>query len=125
MRAVPRAMSTGHVPGPKKPKGATDDFLLDGVSSRYVPNYLTGQARASQDAFVLLVVSVEIGGFSRSNGRRCAGSKLGKGATIILRSSSPGFTDPSKPAYVFDVRLASELINDSPTLYVADILRFT
>jgi hypothetical protein len=44
VRAVPRAMSTGHVPGPKKPKGATDDFLLDGVSSRYVPNYLTGQA---------------------------------------------------------------------------------
>ena len=60
MRAVPRAMSTGHVPGPKKPKGATDDFLLDGVSSRYVPNYLTGQARASQDAFVLLVVSLKL-----------------------------------------------------------------
>ena len=41
VRAVPRAMSTGHIPGPKL-KGSTNDFLLDGVSSRYVPNYLTG-----------------------------------------------------------------------------------
>ena len=70
-RAVPRAMAAGHIPGPKKPKGASDDFLLDGVSSRYVPNYLTG-------------------------------SRLGKGATITLKPSSPGFTDAEKPAYVFD-----------------------
>jgi hypothetical protein len=34
-----RQMATGGVPGPFK-GGITTDFLLDGVSSRYVPNYL-------------------------------------------------------------------------------------
>ena len=67
---MPRAMATGHVPGPLQ-HGSTDDFLLDGVSSRYVPNYLTG-------------------------------SRLGKGATITLKPSSPGFTDAATPAYVVD-----------------------
>ena len=42
IRSVPRIMSTGHVPGPFPDKGASNDFLLDGVSSRYVPNYLVG-----------------------------------------------------------------------------------
>lgn len=71
VRAVPRAMATGHVPGPLPGKGATNDFLLDGVSSRYVPNYLIG-------------------------------SRLGKGATIVLKPKTPGFIDASKPAYVLD-----------------------
>jgi hypothetical protein len=77
VRAVPRAMAAGHVPGPLPGEvkgsahGATDDFLLDGVSSRYVPNYLIG-------------------------------SRQGKGATIMLGASTPGFMDASRPAYVLD-----------------------
>ena len=76
-RVVPRAMATGHIPGPLpgtakgSAHGATDDFLLDGVSSRYVPNYLVG-------------------------------SRLGQGATIVLKPSTAGFTDASSPAYVLD-----------------------
>eukprot|EP01052_Picozoa_sp_SAG31_P031247 SAG31_NODE_3291_length_4457_cov_2.517439_3_plen_1058_part_00 len=74
IRAVPRYMAQGHVPGPAGPghqigtKRFSDDFLLDGVSSRYVPNYLVGTRQGT--------------------------------ATIMLKAFS--FTDDSKPAYVLD-----------------------
>ena len=45
LRGSPRAMATGHVPGPLPRGGATDDFLLDGVSSRYVPSFVVGDAK--------------------------------------------------------------------------------
>eukprot|EP00035_Acanthoeca_spectabilis_P001559 m.81023 g.81023 ORF g.81023 m.81023 type:complete len:1212 (-) comp10967_c0_seq1:393-4028(-) len=41
LRQGPRLMSTGDIPGPQ-PKGSTPDFLLDGVSSRYVPHVVRG-----------------------------------------------------------------------------------
>jgi hypothetical protein len=78
VRAVPRYMAQGHVPGPAAvghkigTKGTTDDFILDGVSSRYVPNYLVGT------------------------------TQQGRTAVIKLKPSSKAFLDATKPAYVFD-----------------------
>ena len=71
-----RQMATGGVPGvqPHAP-GAVGhhgfDFLLDGVSSRYAPNYMRG-------------------------GKAKAGDSGAK-ATIVLRAGSAGFDDATKP----------------------------
>lgn len=74
---VTRRMATGHVPGQvvslDGSHGTTHDFILDGVSSRYVPNYMRGEQALTR------------------SGRR---------ATLVLPPRTPGFTDRSLPKYV-------------------------
>lgn len=57
LRAVPRTMATGHIPGPNPEGGFSSDFLLDGVSSRYVPNYILGST-VGNGATIVLAPSV-------------------------------------------------------------------
>ena len=77
LRSLPRMMATGHIPGPFPAGGSSDDFLLDGVSSRYVPNVLVGSSRSEEAA----------GGDAH-------------GATIVLAPRT--FTNASAPRYVLD-----------------------
>ena len=77
LRSIPRIMATGFIPGPNPGGGTSDDFLLDGVSSRYVPNVLVGASRSEGGA---------------------AGEA--QGATIVLAART--FTNASDPRYVLD-----------------------
>eukprot|EP01047_Picozoa_sp_COSAG01_P029115 COSAG01_NODE_1987_length_8707_cov_2.906366_11_plen_1138_part_00 len=65
LRAIPRTMATGHVPGPFASRGHSDDFLLDGVSSRYVPNYIVGSKHGSGATIILKKSSAGFGNISQ------------------------------------------------------------
>ena len=78
-----RQMATGDVPGPRE-NGATPDFLLDGVSSRYVPNYLRGSLNSSRRA------------------------------TLILSPNSAGFDNPDKPKNLVEYRMLNTVAQIEP-----------
>ena len=79
-----RTMMTGDIPG-ELAHGFTRDFLLDGVSSRYVAHYIRGEVK--------------------SNDAR---------ATIFLPPFSVGFTNASSPKACIDMRYINPLGQEEP-----------
>ena len=79
-----RTMMTGDIPG-ELAHGFTRDFLLDGVSSRYVAHYIRGEVK-SDDAR----------------------------ATIFLPPFSIGFTNSSSPKACIDMRYINPLGQEEP-----------
>ena len=98
LRQTTRLMATGDIAGmmPKPGPGEgyafwTPDFLLDGVSSRYVPHYVRGELRAGTDAG--------------------AGNKR---ATLVLPARTAGFTDPFKATPVVEMHFTNPLGVEEP-----------
>lgn len=65
-----RLMMTGDIPG-EKLKGFTRDFLLDGVSSRYVPHHIRGEVKASNARATIYVPPFTTGFMNASSPKTC------------------------------------------------------